>query len=240
MSAADVLSGAARWAVDEGDCLSLLRSLPDGCVDAVVTDPPYATTGAASSFVSKDGGVPRETQFYEAWIREHLAAWRRVLRPTGAVWLTIDWRGAMALEHASARLGMRDPKIGVWVRGGLGMGYVLRNVYECFVVLPMEHFARKTANEPDVWEHSWSPANREHGHSAEKPIGLMTRALRLVTPPGGLVLDPFAGSGTTGVGCAREGLRFIGMERESAYVTIARARVAAAYEPAQAALSGVG
>ncbi len=50
--------------------------------------------------------------------------------------------------------------------------------------------------------------------------------VRLVTPPGGTVLDPFAGSGTTGVACVHEGFDFIGLEREAEYVAIAKARIA--------------
>ena len=51
---------------------------------------------------------------------------------------------------------------------------------------------------------------------------------RLVTPPGGIVLDPFTGSGSTGKGALLEGFRFIGIEREAEYVEIARARIASA------------
>lgn len=74
-------------------------------------------------------------------------------------------------------------------------------------------------------------SRRERGvgntHPCVKPIALMRWLVRLVTPPGGLVLDPFAGSGSTGCAAALEGRRFIGIEREAEYVTIARARIAA-------------
>jgi site-specific DNA-methyltransferase (adenine-specific) len=50
--------------------------------------------------------------------------------------------------------------------------------------------------------------------------------VRLVTPPGGLVVDPFAGSGTTGIAAALEGFQFIGMEQDAAYAKIAEARIA--------------
>jgi site-specific DNA-methyltransferase (adenine-specific) len=50
--------------------------------------------------------------------------------------------------------------------------------------------------------------------------------VRLVTPPGGIVLDPFMGSGTTGIACVKEGFRFVGIEREAEYLAIARARIA--------------
>lgn len=63
-------------------------------------------------------------------------------------------------------------------------------------------------------------------HPTVKPVELMRWLCRLVTPPGGTVLDPFAGSGTTGIACVLEDFDFIGVEREAEYVEIARARIA--------------
>lgn len=65
-------------------------------------------------------------------------------------------------------------------------------------------------------------------HPTVKPVDLMRWLVRLVTPLGGTVLDPFTGSGTTGIACAEEGCRFIGIEREAEYVAIAKARIEAA------------
>ena len=62
-------------------------------------------------------------------------------------------------------------------------------------------------------------------HPTVKPIALMKWLCRLVTPPGGLILDPFAGSGTTGIAAVLEGFRFLGIEKEPEYVTLARARI---------------
>lgn len=58
-----------------------------------------------------------------------------------------------------------------------------------------------------------------------KPLALMRWLCRLVTPPGGTILDPFTGSGTTGAAAVLEGFDFIGMEREAEYVEIAKARI---------------
>lgn len=60
---------------------------------------------------------------------------------------------------------------------------------------------------------------------AVKPTELMRYLVRLVTPPGGTVLDPFMGSGSTGKAAMIEGFRFIGIEREPEYIEIARARI---------------
>lgn len=65
-------------------------------------------------------------------------------------------------------------------------------------------------------------------HPTVKPIDLMRYLVRLVTPPGGTVLDPFSGSGTTGIAARLEGLQFLGIEREPEYATIAAARIAGA------------
>jgi site-specific DNA-methyltransferase (adenine-specific) len=75
---------------------------------------------------------------------------------------------------------------------------------------------------------------RKNHHPTVKPVALMRYLVRLVTPPGGLVLDPFLGSGTTLVAAKLEGVRGVGIEREAEYVDIARARVAAHEEPIDA------
>lgn len=79
-----------------------------------------------------------------------------------------------------------------------------------------------------------SKADRGEGntHPTVKPSDLMAYVCRLVTPPGGLVLDPFAGSGSTGVGALREGFRFVGIELSEDYAAIARGRLAVTHASA--------
>jgi len=72
---------------------------------------------------------------------------------------------------------------------------------------------------------------RSNIHPTVKPVAVMAWLCRLVTPPNGIVLDPFTGSGTTGVAALREGFRFVGIEREAQYVEIARARIANEADP---------
>ena len=67
----------------------------------------------------------------------------------------------------------------------------------------------------------------QNNHPTVKPIELMRYLVRLTkTPTGGVVLDPFMGSGTTGIACALEGREFIGIEREAEYIEIANKRIA--------------
>lgn len=74
----------------------------------------------------------------------------------------------------------------------------------------------------------WTERNGNH-HPTVKPTDLMAYLCRLVTPPGGVVLDPFMGSGSTGKAAMREGFRFIGIEREAEYFEIASARIECAW-----------
>ena len=73
--------------------------------------------------------------------------------------------------------------------------------------------------------HAYRPTVINH-HPTVKPIALMRWLCRLVTPPNGIVLDPFTGSGTTGCAAVLEGFRFVGCEKEAEYVAIAEKRIA--------------
>src|SRR5690606_17877987 len=85
-------------------------------------------------------------------------------------------------------------------------------------------------------KHNISALGREtvnrNNHPTVKPTDLMAWLVRLVTPPGGIVLDPFAGSGSTLVAAKREGFNYVGLEREAEYVEIARARTGQASQKA--------
>ena len=111
------------------------------------------------------------------------------------------------------------------------------NVCGCRTVL---HY-KTTCGHDDARRESGQP--RRNHHPTVKPTDLMRYLCRLVTPPGGTVLDPFTGSGSTGKAAMLEGFRFIGIEREPEYVEIARARISAAMpkpadpEPPQLSLS---
>lgn len=76
-----------------------------------------------------------------------------------------------------------------------------------------------------------APGPVKNNHPTVKPHALMRYLCRLVTPPGGTVLDPFMGSGSTGKAAIAEGFKFIGIEREAEYFAIANARILVAVDP---------
>ncbi len=76
-------------------------------------------------------------------------------------------------------------------------------------------------------ESRWAPSQVKNDHPTVKPLNLIRYLVRMVTPPGGTVLDMFVGSGTTAIAAALEGFEFVGVELEPSYVEIANARVEA-------------
>jgi len=85
--------------------------------------------------------------------------------------------------------------------------------------------ARPTMGSGIVGQPDQQAANNRNTHPTVKPTDLMRYLCRLVTPPGGTVLDPFMGSGSTGKAAMLEGFNFIGIEREAEYIEIAKARI---------------
>lgn len=237
---ADVLEGRARWSVVQGDCLDVLRTLPDACVDAVVTDPPYCSGARTAATVTNRGGMSRGARWKAKpldsdqmtstgfiWMMRQVARESlRVLRRGGWFVSFIDWRQYPALFGAVETTNLRVCNMLVWDKKSFALGNGFRNQHELALV------ATKGVGVP----HNRSTGNvlgvkrlaKSDVHPTEKPADLMSQILAVVAPPGGVVLDPFTGSGTTGVACQREGLRFVGVEREPEYVEIARARIAAA------------
>jgi DNA modification methylase len=103
-----------------------------------------------------------------------------------------------------------------------------------------EAFEKKPLNwssgdkNPGSFQSDGTDKTSQNNHPTVKPTDLMRYLCRLVTPPGGVVLDPFMGSGSTGKAAMREELRFIGIEREAQYIAIAKARISAEIKSAAA------
>jgi DNA modification methylase len=95
---------------------------------------------------------------------------------------------------------------------------------------------RKSGDFNQRFNNSDKPVTAKNAHPTVKPVALMRWLVRMATPPEGVVLDPFAGSGTTGIAATLEGFEFIGIEQEAEYAEIAKARIAHAQSPQQGKL----
>lgn len=224
--------------VIHGDCLDVMATLDADSVDAIVTDPPYTAAGGSTNGRTSAA----DEQFFEFWMKAVLREIRRVVHPSGCGFIFCDWRTIGALQRAISPPGDRQradawqlSQALVWDRECIGLGSPFRNAFEMIAFARGPEWRSSLPKDiPTVIRHRWPYGRHEH-HGAEKPVALCRQLARWAAPAGGLVLDPFTGSGTTGVACALEGMRFLGIEREAEYVAIAERRIAGA-QPDQGTL----
>lgn len=198
-----------------------------GRLGAVITDPPYmmgsAATRAGKGFRSRVGEWTNAAHWYAAWFG---AYWGR-LADDGSMWVSCNWRSMPVLTMAGDEHGAAMSSVVVWDKDWIGVGSLrgLRQRYELIAQYGRENYGIEDRSEPDIWVVPWS-SQRPSGHESEKPVALLERCVGLTTGP---VCDPFMGSGTTGVACAKLGRSFIGVEIEERYFDIACERIAAAW-----------
>jgi site-specific DNA-methyltransferase (adenine-specific) len=222
--------------VIHGDALDVLRGMPDASVDAVVTDPPYGIN-------TKSDGMGKLNPWADLcnaalWYREWIGECRRILRPTGCLWSCLNWRSLVTFQKASCDLGWPVESLLVWDKAWIGPGGQkgLRPSYEMVALWAMPDFAIRDRGLPDVQRFKWS-GYKPSGHPAEKPVALMRWLIQ--HSDARVVVDPFAGSGTTGVACIAEGADFIGCEMDESHVALTRRRIADAEAQTALTLTGV-
>ncbi len=201
-----------------GDCLEILPTLPK--VDAVITDPPYgekthqgARTDSGETKLIEFASISDETfQIFCRLAVEISNRW---------VIMTCEWRHAAKAEEA----GLPVIRLGVWVKpNGMPQMTGDRPATGWEAVLMLHRDGKKWWNgggHPAVWIF-----NKENGdHPTTKPQPLLRKWVQQFTDSGETVLDPFAGSGSTGVACLGMGRVFVGIERDPKYFAIACERI---------------
>jgi site-specific DNA-methyltransferase (adenine-specific) len=228
-----------------GDALTILKSLPDESIDSVITDPPYNSGGRTSSdrtsrtarakYTSGDAahdlanfpGENRDQRSYRAWLTEILTESYRAAREHAVALVFSDWRQDPTTSDALQMAGWTWHGTIAWIKpasrprkGGFKQSteYILWGVKGSLdktrdLYLPGDF----TASQP----------RKDRVHITQKPVEVMQQLVQ-ICPEGGTVLDPFTGSGTTGVAALREGRRFIGIELSDHYADVAEQRLRAA------------
>jgi len=211
-----------------GDALEVLPALPAGSVRCVATDPPYVIGAvSAGNLASKSGGwadMMNSATWFTTWYR----LVDRVLRHDGSFWSFCNWRTLPVVMRSAVDAGVPVTSLVVWDKEWIGPGgpQGLRPSYELVALMAKPGFVIPDRGVPDVWRHK-TGGYKPNGHPAEKPAGLLERVLRTAeVPPGSCVLDPFAGSGTTGVAAKVLGLRCVLVEAEERWCELAASRLA--------------
>jgi len=231
-----------RVTLYSGDALATLAALPSVSVDAVVCDPPYSSGGmvrgdrvgtTGSKYMRGEvstqadfGGDSRDQRAYAYWSALWLGEALRVTRPGGVCLAFTDWRQLPATTDAIQSGGWVWRGIVPWYKPG-ARPMAGRFTAQCeYVVwgsngaMPVE-FDGSMPTLSGFYQGS-PPRNREH--QTQKPVDIMRELVKIV-PEGGTVLDPFMGSGTTGVAAMLEGRRFVGVEMVEHYQQIAERRI---------------
>jgi DNA modification methylase len=220
----------------EGEALDELRKMPDASVDVILTDPPFSSGGRRENARSIRKSMLRGTED-EAWIvgdamstngflwTMRQIGWeaRRILKPGGHLLAFIDWRMAPSLSAALESADLRQHPIVIWDKTYFGMGSLFRNQHE-FIL----HFTSGNPAAPqrrDVGNVIGCKPIRNGDHPTEKPVDLLATLLSVTCPPGGLVVDPFAGVGSTGAAALQHGARFVGIELSPQFHAIAKQRL---------------
>lgn len=238
----------SNWEIREGDSLSLLRTLEAESVDALVTDPPYSSGGqyrgdrmarpntkyqrSEAKEMPHFDGDNRDQRGMLAWCSLWLSEAWRACKPGAPFVLFSDWRMLPTMTDAVQAGGFTWRGIVPWHKTN-PRRQIGRFAAACeFAIwgskgaMPLE---RGVAGQPG-WVTSSSIPTASRRHMTEKPVDVM-RHLVKICAPGGLVLDPFTGSGSTGEGALLEGRRFLGFEMSAEYAQIARDRLAGVAVP---------
>ena len=225
-----------RFQLTRGDAVTWLRTLPNESIDLVVTDPPYeslekhraigTTTRLKHSKASSNDWFEI---FPNARFGELFAEIYRVLKKNTHFYLYCDPETMFVAKPLAEAAGFKFWKQIIWDKVQIGMGYHYRARYEC--ILFFEKGKRKL-NDLGVADIITCPRIRG-GYPAEKPPQVTTVLLEQSTQPGELVIDPFMGSGSSGVAAVGIGRNFMGNDLCAEAVDITRRRLleAGAKEP---------
>lgn len=226
----------------QGDCLAVLPSL-EGSFDAVITDPPYSSGGQAkgnrggstgNKYLNSGSGSPwpdflgdsKDQRSYLHWSTLWMSLCYEKLAPGGLAVVFSDWRQLPVTSDALQGAGFTWRGVGVWDKAGSSRPYKggFRAQAEYFVWGSKGPLAGETYA-AGVFRVQQRPGDKLH--QVGKPLTLM-ESLVAAVGPGQHVLDPFMGSGTTGVAARAQGKTFTGIEQTGHYFQVAVNRLRAA------------
>jgi len=225
-----------------GDAVKVMKGIPDGKVDLVVTSPPYNIKNSTGNGLKDGRGgkwanaalqkgyshyndcMPYDK--YVEWQRECLKEMLRIIPETGAIFYNHKWRVQAGLlqDRQDIIHGFPLRQIIIWRRkGGLNFnaGYFLPT-YEVIYLIAKSKFklAPKSNSYGDVWEFTQEMKNE---HPAAFPVSLIDRIITSTTAK--VVLDPFIGSGTTAISASNFKRKYIGIDISPDYCKMARQRI---------------
>lgn len=225
----DVIEGRAKWCVVCADNRDVLPTL--GRVEHVITDPPYDERTHAGALCGAIGVDARTTPLGVSFAPiDSPAALASTLLGCASRW-AIAFCAVEQLGEYAVGAGKRWVRGGVWDKISPSPQLTGDRPGQAVEAIAIMHAAgRKRWNRgggAGIWRCVPQQGADRPDHPTPKPVALMLEIVADFTDAGEVVLDPFCGSGTTGVACLRLGRRFIGIEKDAHYAEVARERLEA-------------
>lgn len=229
----------------QGDCVKVMRTIPDDSVDCIITDPPY-NLGLFMHKRNTNLKKMRENQFaYAGWDNMEYKVWKKSMGKFMEQCARISKKGASLVVFMSVlkvvdivelaqKYGYYYKTTGVWHKlnpmpRNMNIHYV--NSTECWIYFVYKNTSGTFNNNGkvlhDYLESSVTPASekKQGNHPTQKPLKILNELITTLTNPNDIVLDPFMGSGSTCVSAALNGRRYIGVEVSEEYHSIAQNRI---------------
>ncbi len=233
----------------QGDCLELLPQFQFR-FDTIFADPPYFLSSGGISMqsgkvVCVDKGEwdkSRSAEEVDSFNRAWLSACRQKLKPQGTIWISGTYHNIFSVANSLTELGFKILNVITWQKSNppaniscrfftYSTEFVIWARRERKVAHTFNYEVMKAINGgkqmTDVWRlpaiAPWEKLDSQK-HPTQKPLSLLTRIILASTPEHGWVLDPFAGSATTGIAANLCGRRFLGIEQDASFVALAKKR----------------
>lgn len=228
-----------------GDCLEILKQIPSNSIDAVITDPPYASGGRSISekslppsrkYEQTDNktvhrpdffGDTKDSRSWLHWCILWISECQRVLKDNGYFLMFTDWRQLPTTTDAIQMADLIWRGVVAWDKG-LGSRAPHKGYFrhQCeYIVWGTKGQCKKAVHAgPYPGCLKFPVLQKDKFHLAGKPTPLMEELVKIV-PEGSIILDPFIGSGTTAVAARKQNRNFIGIEKSDVYYQIALNRL---------------
>lgn len=197
-----------------GDCLDVMKDMPDKSVDAVITDPPYGINYLSNHY--KNGNPFKNIAGDNKYPSELIPEFKRIARKVALSFCR--WETINEVEKPKSFI--------VWVKNNWTAGdlnHEYGRMWEGILFYPLDKH-KFNGRPQDIFDSRRVPPT-ELEHPTQKPVSLIEWLLEKNTDKQDITLDPFMGSGTTGVACVQTGRKFIGIEIEPKYFDIAVKRI---------------
>lgn len=209
--------------VIQGDCLEVMKQMPDKCVDLVLTDPPYGMAYQSSRRTDKHEKIELDDSI--EWFRDFARESFRVLRDDSHIYAFCNDYAISHFRDWLEKAGFTPKRALVWVKNNHTSGDLegdYGNKTEFCIYAQKGRRLLNGNRDTNVLE---SKRQNTDLHPTEKPLDLIMKLIQKSSNSNEIIFDPFLGSGTTAVAAKQLGRNFIGIELSEKYCEVARNRL---------------